>query len=136
MKKQEEKTADKVQEPAGVAQPGQQFTVGEKSYSDSTEKRRIDLRKWWLVEIWKENREVFKALVVHTIAFGLLIEILSFLAHRIEGSGLPQERKEILEAVDFYLTVIALVVFGVDFITKLLVHFWRSKDEHKNDTII
>lgn len=89
-------------------------------------KWRPDLSKWWPIELWQENREAFKALAAHTIFFVLFIEILSFLAYRIEHSGLPPERKAVLEAVDFYMTVIALVIFGADFIVKLLIHFWRG----------
>ncbi len=119
-----------IQEKTEATQLGQQPVRGEEVAPGSPQKWRPDLRKWWLVEIWKENREVFKALVVHTIFFVLLIEALSLLASRIEHSGLPQQRKAVLEALDFYLTAIALVAFGFDFIMKILIHFWRS-DRHK-----
>jgi hypothetical protein len=91
-----------------------------------------DLSKSWPVEIWQENREVFKALVVHPIIFVLIIEALSLVSYIIEHSSFAQERKTVLETVDFYIILVVLVIFGGDFIMKLLIHLWRGNG-HRGD---
>lgn len=75
--------------------------------------------KWWFVEIWSEGREVIKALVEHTFAFLLLIGILILFHYIFKFLDLSQERKEILETIDFWGIAIALVIFGLSFLYKL-----------------
>lgn len=77
---------------------------------------------------WIENREVFKALIEHVLLFALLILSLVSLDLLIQESTLAPERKELLDRIDFYLIILALVIFGISFIIKLLaLSFRRNK---------
>lgn len=74
---------------------------------------------WWFVEMWKEGRELFKALVEHVFAFLLLVGTLILFHYIFKFLDLPPERKEILETIDFWGIAIALVIFGLTFLYKL-----------------
>ncbi len=75
--------------------------------------------QWWFVEAWKDGRELFKALVEHVFAFILLIGTLILFHYIFKFLDLPAERKEILEAIDFWGIAAALVIFGLSFLYKL-----------------
>jgi hypothetical protein len=83
-------------------------------------KRRIKSDKWLLVEIWKERREVFKALVEHVLAFTLLIGSLIIFHYLIKIAHLPPEREELLDKIDFYGIALALGIFSISFIYTLV----------------
>lgn len=68
---------------------------------------------------------MFKALIEHVLLFVLLILSLVLLHLLFQVITLPLERKHLLEAIDFYLIVLALVIFGVSFIIRLLVLTFR-----------
>jgi hypothetical protein len=76
--------------------------------------------QWWFVEAWKDGRELFKALVEHVFAFLLLIGTLILFHYIFKFLDLPPERKEILEAIDFWGIAAALVIFGLSFLYKLV----------------
>ena len=86
-------------------------------------------RRWWLVEVWIENREEFKAYFTHLCKFVMLIGVLLGIGVLIEIAKLPQERKQILEALDFYTTVAVLGVLSLTAVIKALrsaVKDWRK----------
>jgi hypothetical protein len=75
--------------------------------------------RWWFVEIWRDGREVFKALVEHVFAFLLLVGALILFHYIFKFLDLSPQRKEILETIDFWGIAIALVIFGLTFLYKL-----------------
>lgn len=89
----------------------------------------IVLGKWWLVEIWEEHREVFKALIVHVLAFSFFISALVLINSLLELTRLPPKHKEILETIDFYGIVLGLVIFAISFIIKLLIFAFRKQED-------
>ncbi len=97
-----------------------------------TDDRGAPTKQWWIIEIWKEKREVFKVLVEHILFFLFLIGALLLFHHIIKISDLSDPRKEILETIDFYGVASALVIFTLSFIIKLLVlTFWSSLHDKK-----
>lgn len=83
-------------------------------------KHRAKSDEWLLLEIWKERREVFKALVEHVFAFILLIGTLILFHYLIKIIDLPPERKDLLDKIDFYGIVLALGIFSISFIYTLV----------------
>jgi hypothetical protein len=78
--------------------------------------------KWWTVEIWEDEREIFKALTRHVLAFVLLIGTLVLFHKLFEFLNLPPQRQELLERIDYYVIVLALVMFTFSFGYRLVDH--------------
>jgi hypothetical protein len=84
-------------------------------------------KRIFLSEIWTENRSVVKEIISHTVGFALLIGVLLAFHPVIERSPLPLDEKEILHKIDFYTTVISLIMFAARFVIKLLGIFVKGK---------
>ena len=76
--------------------------------------------------MWNEGREGFKALVEHVFAFLLLVGTLILFHYVFKFLDLTPERKEILETIDFWGIAIALVIFALSFLYKLVDSAIRS----------
>lgn len=122
MEEQEKKVADKVQAVPGLAQPLQSTGGGEQEAVPPKPKQ-----EWWLIEIWKEKREAFKAFIEHALLFAFPIGILVLFHYLFEIIPLSPERKHILDTIDFVGIVAALVIFQVSFIMKIFVLALRRK---------
>ncbi len=83
--------------------------------------------EWWLIEIWKEKREVFKAFIEHALLFAFPIGILVLFHYLFEIIPLSPERKHILDTIDFVGIMAALVIFQVSFIMKIFVLALRRR---------
>jgi len=79
------------------------------------------MKKLWIIEIWKEEREVFKSLIGHLLIFLVTIGAFLFLNYIINISNLHEDKKEIIEKIDFWCIVIILVILGVSSICKLAI---------------
>jgi hypothetical protein len=89
---------------------------------------QAEVREWWLVEIWKDNREGFKALIEHILYFILLIGTLVLVRYIIKVAQLSHEEEQLFEKIDFYAIVIALGIFSISFIIRVIVvAFWKKK---------
>jgi len=100
--------------------------------------RGSQIHPLWVIEIWQENREVFKTFLAHTISTLLLILALVVFEYVINKSGLSPSHKVILEEIDFYWLAIALLLFGFDFTIKLfifsvqfLLQVWHHRSRHE-----
>jgi hypothetical protein len=89
------------------------------SQSRSSE-RPLYVKGWWFVEVWQDGREGFKALVEHVFSFILLIGTLILFRYVFKSIDLAKERKEILETIDFWGIALALAIFGLVFLYKLV----------------
>jgi hypothetical protein len=78
-------------------------------------------KTWWFIETWNEERVVFTTLIVHPILFSIPIVSLIVLYNVITRSGLPDDKRQILENLDFYGIVACLGILTITFILKLLV---------------
>ncbi len=81
-------------------------------------------RRNFFVEIWEENREVFKALVADTLLFLVAFAVLLvvFLGFRgLERAGYPPQRIATFETLHYWVYHGVLVIFLADLIVKLFV---------------
>lgn len=77
-------------------------------------------KDWWFIELWRENRELFKELVKHILLFVIFLVILELLHHLLKYSSISDGQKLILDIVDFHMVVIILAIFAVRFIIKAI----------------
>ena len=81
-------------------------------------------RRHFLVEIWNENREVFKVLIADivfflTILFALFVVFLAF--RGMEKAGYPPNRLATFETLHYWAYHVVLVIFLLDMIMKLFL---------------
>jgi len=76
---------------------------------------------WWFIEIWEENREIFKTLIEHPLFFSIPILSLFGIDFIIKNSSLSDEKKHILEELDFYGIIACLGILTISFIIKLII---------------
>jgi hypothetical protein len=83
-------------------------------------------RRFWPFEIWEEQRELFKKFATDAIFFGLfLLSLEGF--HRLIGKmSLTEEEIHLLNTFHFYSIYVTLVIFGLDFIIKLLFKVYED----------
>ncbi len=80
----------------------------------------------WPVELWFENRKLFKEFMKHAIFFGLVLGGLEGF-HRLLGMlSLPPEQLHFLDLFHFYSYVVVLAIFVFSFIMKLLYSEYRD----------
>ncbi len=106
MEEQEKRVTDSAQEAPDFAQPLQSTEGGNQEPAPLKPKQ-----EWWLIEIWKEKREAFKAFIEHALLFAFPIGILVLFHYLFEIIPLSPERKHILDTIDFVGIVAALVIF-------------------------
>jgi hypothetical protein len=82
---------------------------------------RVNWRQWWIVEIWQEYRELFKALVADSLIYGLFITVLKYSHKYLESLDFPKERMDILDKLHFYPVVIGLGILVCGFIIEVIV---------------
>lgn len=83
-------------------------------------------RRLWFIEVWEDNRELFKELFTHICFFAMLILALVLFHLVVNWLPYPQERKETIEAIDYYGIVTVLAIFTVVFIIKALYFEFRK----------
>jgi hypothetical protein len=81
--------------------------------------------RFWIVELWTENRETFKHFVKHILLFSMLLGSLEALHRLMARSTLPAEELHTLNELHFYMWAIVSVIFASSFIVKVLKsEFW------------
>ena len=75
-------------------------------------------RQYWFIELWTENRELFKELIKHVLIFGIFIGSIIGFHEILTRSTLPNDERELLNKVHFYMYLVALVIFAGSFIIK------------------
>jgi nitric oxide reductase large subunit len=78
-------------------------------------------KRLWLIEIWEEEREAFKAIVGHAALFLTVLGVLILVHYAISISNLHEGTKEILEKIDFWSIAIILVMLTVTSLCQLAV---------------
>jgi hypothetical protein len=73
----------------------------------------------WLVEIWRENRNIFKTLMSHPLLFSIPIGSLLLFDFVIRHSSLDEPEKKILLQIDFYGVALVLAIFTLALSLKL-----------------
>ena len=86
-------------------------------------------QQFWLIEIWQENRGIFKELIKHILFFLLLLGSLIGFHEILARTGLPTNQKDMLDKVHFYGSIIALLIFSGSFIIKVIIFEFRRPRE-------
>lgn len=85
-------------------------------------------KRFWLIELWIENRELFKDFVRHIVSFLLFLTSLEGLHRLLKLSTLSPHELNLLSRLHFYMNLIILLVFAFSFIiTVLKSEFGGSK---------
>ncbi|MDZ7361989.1 MAG: hypothetical protein ONB46_14875 [candidate division KSB1 bacterium] len=91
--------------------------------------------RFWLWEVWLENREVFKLLVGDGLKFILLMLLISIGHYVIALTPLTEERRELLETGHFRVLVTLWGLFSLTLLVEILIviirRFRFAKDEIK-----
>lgn len=86
-------------------------------------------RQIWPIELWQENRGIFKELIKHIMFFLLFLGSLIGIHEILARSGLPANQIEIIDKIHFYESIIALLIFSGSFVIKVLIfEFQRTRD--------
>ena len=95
--------------------------------SESIEEHPGQLQKrFWLIELWVENRELFKEFVKHAIVFLLLLASLEGFHRVMNLSSLDPEELNLFGKMHVYMSVMILMLFALSFIMKVLKFEWRD----------
>jgi hypothetical protein len=90
------------------------------------------VQKFWLWEIWLENRETFKLIVADTAKF-IIIIILIFLGHKvIEWLPLDADRKKLLDWFHFHGLVATWVLFALTLLLEITIDILKRIKEHSS----
>jgi len=88
----------------------------------SSRSRLAQLKGVWsslfFVEVWVEKREIWKEFTFHAVLYFVSLAVLEVGHRALEYSTLPQLRKDLIDAVHFYLYPILLIVLGTGFLIK------------------
>lgn len=83
------------------------------------------------MEIWNENREIFKAILTDVLLFLLALSALfagHLLLHLMEEAGYAHERIVLIEGIHYWAYLAVDVLFALDLVGKLSVFlFLRRK---------
>jgi hypothetical protein len=80
--------------------------------------------RWWLVEIWKEHRGLFKSFVADLLLSGLLGGGLE-LFHLWATKSTALETKALV-TIHYYGSVVVLALFGVGFAIDIVKFYYRK----------
>jgi hypothetical protein len=81
-----------------------------------------------IIEIWTENRTIFKALVTDALLFMAVLGALlvcSVALHALQRAGYNQSRLAFLELIHYYAYLIVSIMFLIDLVLKLFMHLFR-----------
>lgn len=76
--------------------------------------------RFWLIELWFENRELFKEFVKHALFVFLLLASLEGLNRLFKLSSVPSHELNLFGKVHFYMSIIILLIFTFSFIIRVL----------------
>jgi len=79
-----------------------------------------------LIELWAENRELFKEFVKHVIFFLLLLAGLESFHRLLNLSSLDTQQLKLVGRLHFYMSTMLLLLFALSFIMKVLKFEWRD----------
>jgi hypothetical protein len=79
------------------------------------------MKKLWIIEIWDEEREVFKSIIGHAACFLIAIGTFVCVDYIIDIGSLHEDSKATFKKIDFWFITISLVMLGTTFICKLVI---------------
>ena len=90
-------------------------------------KPRPPAHRYWFVEVWEEDRELFKELVKHIIRYSLLMISLFLTKHLVDHLDYPEDLKHPFEVIHYYGILIIVLLFTFFFILKILAFEVRRR---------
>ena len=94
--------------------------------SESNENHPEHQKRFWLIELWIENRELFKEFVKHAIFFLLLLTSLESFHRLMNLSSLDPQELKLFGKLHFYMSTMLLLLFALSFIMRVLKFEWRD----------
>src|SRR5215207_10024253 len=76
---------------------------------------------WWWLELWYEQRKLFKELIKHVVVFIVLFGTLESFHWVIGKSRLEPARLFMLDKFHFWSSIVLLFIFAVSLIIKVLL---------------
>lgn len=83
-------------------------------------------KRLWLIELWIDNRELFKEFVKHAIFFLLLLAGLESFHRLLNLSSLDPQELKLFGKLHLYVSTMLLLLFALSFIMKVLKFEWRD----------
>lgn len=93
---------------------------------DSSVDPVVQPTRWWWIELWVENRTLFKEFIKHVLFFLALFGALSLFRWLFHDSKVEPEQLILLTKVHFYMFLILLVIFAGSFIIKVMIGEYRE----------
>ena len=84
-------------------------------------------RRWFVVEIWYDIREPFKAIVGDAVLFAIVLGALELFGRLLTATHLDKEQKRILESMHFWGLFAVGLILGLDLIVKILLASVRGR---------
>lgn len=82
------------------------------------------LRPLWAKELWREYREVFKAIVGETLLTGILTFILIVWDYLLRGTS--EQKHHTLDKMHYYFSLVIMLIFAASSTLKMLILVVRS----------
>jgi len=86
------------------------------------------IQRHFIIEIWQENRPIFKAVLSDVLLFVFVLAALLtcfVLLELIARAGYPQERIQTLESLHYWAYLTAFSMFLLDLLWKLILYLFR-----------
>jgi hypothetical protein len=89
---------------------------------EAKEQNQQEAQAWklWLVEIWLEYRDFFKAFVAHTLIVGFFFIALWGFHFAAKHMDFPESEKETFIKIHYYGNVTTFIIFIVGFIVEVV----------------
>ena len=90
------------------------------------------IQRHFVIEIWHENRPIFKAVLTDVLLFVFVLAALVtcyLLLELIARSGYPHQRVEVLESLHYWAYLIAVSMFLMALLWKLFLHLFRRPED-------
>jgi hypothetical protein len=86
------------------------------------------IQRHFIIEIWQENRPIFKAVLSDVLLFVFVLVALVgcfVLLELISRAGYPRDRVQVLESLHYWAYLTAFAMFLMNLLWKLLVYLFR-----------
>jgi hypothetical protein len=90
--------------------------------------------KFWLWEVWLDNRQIFKTLVGDLFAFLFLMALISLGHYIILAMPLTEQRRELLERWHFVVIFSVWIFLSVTLFIEIIIAVIRKIRSSENKT--
>jgi hypothetical protein len=79
------------------------------------------MKRLWFIEIWEEERDIFKSLIGHLLISLVLIGVLVMVNYIVGISSLHEDKKEMFEKFDFWGIIIIFSITILSCATRVIL---------------